>query len=71
MKHLFAQYVDELREKQNISKFMLARKAGINRTTLIYMFNGKHAPSIENAYEVLKALETNFTEFETWLKGKE
>jgi len=59
----FGLRVKELRHKIGISQEALAFKAGIDRTYMTSVENGKRNVSIKNIEKIIKALEVSFSEF--------
>ncbi len=59
----FGLRVKELRLKSGISQEALAFKAGIDRTYMTGVENGKRNVSIKNIERIIKALETSVPEF--------
>ena len=70
MKEQLAAFINERMEAQGLNKMGLARKAEMNRATLIHICQGKHAPTLENVYKILHALNCTMTDFELWLEYK-
>ena len=53
----FKDLIKEEREKQGLSKYKLAKKAGVTDVAINYYEQGTRVPSIDNANKLLKALE--------------
>ena len=60
--------IRELRKEKGISQEELAFKAGIDRTYMTSVENGKRNISIQNIEKIIIALETSFEKF---FKGSE
>ncbi len=55
--------IKELRKSKNISRYMLAKKANINRSYLIELENGaKTNPTFQVLYKIANALNVNVKE---------
>lgn len=63
LQELFGKRVRELRQKQGLSQEALAFKAGIDRTYMTSIENGKRNVSIQNIEKVITALEITIKEF--------
>lgn len=62
------QRVRELRHKLELSQEALANKAGVDRTYMTDVENGRRNISVEILEKIIKALEVSFSEF---FNGKE
>ncbi|MEI6143817.1 MAG: helix-turn-helix transcriptional regulator [Mariniphaga sp.] len=71
IKEKFGLRIRELRKKNGISQEALAFKAGIDRTYMTSVENGKRNISIENIKRIIDALEISFQDFFTGLDIKE
>ena len=60
---LFGKRVRELRQAKGLSQEALAFKAGIDRTYMTSIENGKRNVSIQNIEKVINALEVSVQEF--------
>ena len=60
---LFGKRVRELRQLQKLSQEALAFKAGIDRTYMTSIENGKRNVSIQNIEKIISALEISVQEF--------
>lgn len=58
--------IRDLRQSKELSQEKLALKAGIDRTYLAGVENGKRNVSVVNLDKIIKALETDY---ETFFKG--
>ncbi len=63
LQELFGKRVRELRQEQGLSQEALAFKAGIDRTYMTSIENGKRNVSIQNIEKVITALEITVKEF--------
>lgn len=63
LQELFGKRVRELRQEQGLSQEALAFKAGIDRTYMTSIENGKRNVSIQNIEKVITALEITIKEF--------
>ena len=63
IKEKFGLRIRELRKKIGISQAALAFKAGIDRTYMTSVENGKRNISIENIERIISALEISFQDF--------
>jgi transcriptional regulator with XRE-family HTH domain len=63
IKEKFGLRIRELRKKIGISQEALAFKAGIDRTYMTSVENGKRNISIENIERIISALEISFQDF--------
>lgn len=61
----FGKRVRELRQAQGLSQEALAFKAGIDRTYMTSIENGKRNVSIQNIEKVINALEISIQDFFT------
>ncbi len=59
----FGARVKELRLKKKLSQEALAHEAGIDRTYMTSVENGKRNISIQNIEKIIKALGVSFSEF--------
>jgi transcriptional regulator with XRE-family HTH domain len=59
----FGLRIKELRLKKGLSQEALALKAGIDRTYMTSVENGKRNVSIKNIEKILSALEISFSDF--------
>lgn len=59
----FGKRVRQLRLKQGLSQEALAFKAGIDRTYMTSIENGKRNVSVQNIEKVIKALEISIQDF--------
>jgi transcriptional regulator with XRE-family HTH domain len=59
----FGLRIKELRQIRGLSQEALALKAGIDRTYMTSVENGKRNVSIKNIEKILTALEISFSEF--------
>jgi transcriptional regulator with XRE-family HTH domain len=59
----FGERVRQLRKKQGLSQEALAFKAGIDRTYMTSIENGKRNVSVQNIEKVINALEISIQEF--------
>lgn len=55
--------IKQLRSEKSISQEKLALKAGLDRTYMTSVENGKRNVSIQNIEKIINALETTFEEF--------
>jgi transcriptional regulator with XRE-family HTH domain len=60
---LFGQRVRELRMQKGISQEALAYKAGIDRTYMTSVENGKRNVSVKNIEKIISSLDISFSEF--------
>lgn len=60
---LFGQRVRELRMQKGISQEALAYKAGIDRTYMTSVENGKRNVSIKNIHKIITALDFSLSNF--------
>ncbi|MCK6603244.1 MAG: helix-turn-helix transcriptional regulator [Bacteroidetes bacterium] len=60
---LFGKRLRELRQIKGYSQEDLAHRAGIDRTYMTSVENGKRNISIQNIYKILKALDIPLTDF--------
>ena len=63
IKLLVGQRVRELRHKMELSQEALANKAGVDRTYMTDVENGRRNISVELLEKIIKALEVSFAEF--------
>lgn len=63
IKLLVGQRVRELRHKLRLSQEALANKAGVDRTYITDVENGRRNISVELLEKIIKALEVSFAEF--------
>lgn len=63
LQELFGKRVRELRQNKGLSQEALAFKAGIDRTYMTSIENGKRNVSIQNIEKVITALEISVKEF--------
>lgn len=54
--------IKELRAKLNITQEELANLAEVRRETIVFLEQGKYNPSLNLAFKVAKALESNIEE---------
>ncbi len=59
----FGLRIKELRQSKGLSQEALAYKAGIDRTYMTSVENGKRNVSIKNIEKILNALEISLTDF--------
>ncbi len=59
----FGKRVRDLRTKKGVSQEALAFKAGIDRTYMTSVENGKRNISIQNIEKIIRALGVSFSEF--------
>ena len=59
----FGKRVRELRNQKNLSQVELAFKAGIDRTYMTDVENGKRNVSAQNIEKIIKALEISIIDF--------
>lgn len=64
----FGQRVKELRNQKGISQEALAHLAGIDRTYMTSVENGKRNISIRNIEKIIRALDCSFTVFFSEIK---
>lgn len=64
----FGKRVRELRTKKGVSQEALAFKAGIDRTYMTSVENGKRNISIVNMEKIIRALGINMNEFFSEIK---
>ena len=64
----FGKRVRELRNKKNVSQEALAFKAGIDRTYMTSVENGKRNISIQNIEKIIRALGVTMSEFFSEIK---
>ncbi|MBK3518579.1 helix-turn-helix domain-containing protein [Carboxylicivirga marina] len=73
LQELFGKRVRELRQKQELSQEALAFKAGIDRTYMTSIENGKRNVSIQNIEKVITALDVPVKDFfasDIFIEGK-
>jgi len=61
----FGLRIKELRQSQGLSQEALALKAGIDRTYMTSVENGKRNVSIQNIYKIVQSLNIPLNEFFT------
>lgn len=66
IKIIIGSRIREFRQSSDLSQEKLALKAGIDRTYLAGVENGKRNISVVNLDKIIKALDTNY---ETFFKG--
>ena len=66
IKTIIGSRIRDLRQSKELSQEKLALKAGIDRTYLAGVENGKRNISVVNLDKIIKALETDY---ETFFKG--
>jgi putative transcriptional regulator len=54
----FRTRMKELRARYNLTQEELAQKVGVRRETILFVENGKYAPSLTLAHDLAKALQT-------------
>lgn len=54
--------LSEIVEERGIKQTWLAKRAGVNTSTLSNIVNGRHLPSIEVALKIAKALNVDIDE---------
>ena len=54
-------YIRQQREQQGLSKYELAKRAGVSQTTISKWENNENGINLETADKVLKILGVNFT----------
>ena len=66
IKIIIGSRIREFRQSSDLSQEKLALKAGIDRTYIAGVENGKRNISVVNLDKIIKALDTNY---ETFFKG--
>ncbi len=59
---VFRTRIKELRARHNLTQEELAKKVGVRRETILFVENGKYAPSLKLAHDLAKALQTTIDE---------
>ncbi len=54
-------FIEQERKKQGISRYALAKKAGVTSQAILYWERGKRKISLENAEKICKALGISIT----------
>ncbi len=58
----FRTRIKELRARYNLTQEELAKKVGVRRETILFVENGKYAPSLKLAHALAKTLQTTIDE---------
>jgi putative transcriptional regulator len=58
----FRTRMKELRARYNLTQEELAKKVGVRRETILFVENGKYAPSLKLAHDLAKALQTTIND---------
>ena len=54
--------IKELRAREDITQFELAKKVGVRRETIVFLEKGKYNPSLKLAYDIAKAFSLSIEE---------
>ena len=54
----FRTRMKELRARHNLTQEELAKKVGVRRETILFVENGKYAPSLKLAHDLARVLQT-------------
>ena len=66
----FGKFVNFMRNKKQINKTHLSKQSMVSRYTIIKIESGIQGMSLDNAFALIKALGTSFSEFEEYLNNK-
>jgi putative transcriptional regulator len=59
---VFRTRIKELRARYDLTQEELAKKVGVRRETILFVENGKYAPSLKLAHDLAKVLQTTIDE---------